>query len=280
MSKIRNEETLLLIKKACEGDSLAMEELIKEYQGLVASYAGRLAKWSGLELSDLMQEGALGFVKAIKTYDPEKASFTTHATNHIKWAMHGAIYENGSSIKIPRNILVRVHQITKIGHELAKQNGWDSDSPYGNDEIMAIAEEAGIAWEEAEYLLSLAELVKIKSLDEPIGKSGRMGEKDNLTISDTHSAATVDERAEEINELAQSKSLIDSCIGTLPPREAMIIQMRYGLTDGKPRTYSELSQEFGVTCETIMQIEAKAIRMLRHPSRQKLMREKHDSKSD
>lgn len=275
MSKILNKEALVLVKKAREGDGAAIEALIKEYQGLIAKIAAKFAKWCGLEHSDLIQEGTLGLIKAVETFKPEKAAFTTHAVNHIKWAILDAINENGSLIKIPKKELVHVRNITKIGHELEKQNEWESDSPYSYDQVMAIAEEAGIAWEEAEYLLGLAELIKVKSIDEPIETKKYSGETDERTIGEMLPAEN-DGLADELKELERCKPQLSALLKCLPPHDAKIIQMRYGLTDGKPRTYNELSAMFEVTPETIREIEAKAMRRLRHPSNIKHLINKND----
>lgn len=242
-------------------DEAAVEALINANEGLVKSIAVKYADWSGLELPDLMQEGILGLLKAVNTFNPDKAAFSTHAANHIRWSILEAIKEAGNAIKIPANLLSRVWEAERIRKELKKEDHDGEFDHSGFDEAMEVAEEMGIPKDEAEYLLGLSETAKVESLDAPIKEDG------NITLGETIPADEIEYALE--TEIANHNSKLNDILKTLPRPLSKIIELRYGLKDGKPLTYCEISGMLGVTRETIIEIEAKALRMLRHPSRRK-----------
>jgi len=272
---LSNEEILALVEKFHSGDGSALSALYSANEGLIKKIAGKYEKWSGLAMEDLIQEGTLGFIKAVEKFDPAKGTFSAYAGNYINWAILKAIREIGSPIKLPPDVHSMVLKVVKIQGELRKitENSYFNSTAF--DEITAIAEEAAIPVDEAEYYLSLAEVIKLKSLDAPAGADN------NRAISDIYKAAETDESIGDFIEAPEIEQPLDiaefggvqgirEVLSTLSPREAMLIDMRYGLSNGKPQTYEELARFFNVERERIIQVEAKALRKLRHPSRMKM----------
>jgi RNA polymerase primary sigma factor len=242
--------------KIKEGER-ARKKLITSNLRLVVSIA-KAYKGHGLSFVDLIQEGNLGLMKAVEKFDYKKGyKFSTYATWWIRQAITRAIADQARLIRIPVHMVESINKMNKIQKQLAQQLKRDP-SPE------EIAEAMGVDVEKIE------EMLKISS--EPVSLEQPIGEEEDSTVGDF----VPDEKAPDPVEFAARKMLredIRRLLNDLNERERRVIELRYGLLDGHPRTLEEVGQEFGVTRERIRQIESKAIRKLQHPNRSSALKD-------
>jgi len=251
------EEEVALAKRVEKGDQEAMDMLAQANLRLVVSiakkYMGR-----GLHFLDLIQEGNIGLMRAVEKFDWRRGfKFSTYATWWIRQAITRAIADQAKVIRIPVHMVETINKYKKIERQLEQK----LQRPPTPEEVAKVM---GIEPEKAQEIERISQ--DTTSLETPVGKEEdtRLKEfiKDEVTVSPFDSAS---------QELL--KGHIDEVLETLNPREKRVLALRFGLKDGRTRTLEEVGREFGVTRERIRQIEAKALRKLRHPSRSKRLRD-------
>ncbi len=251
------EQELDLAKKILKGDEEARQQLAESNLRLVVSiakkYVGR-----GMLFLDLIQEGNMGLIKAVEKFDYTKGfKFSTYATWWIRQAITRAIADQARTIRIPVHMVETINKLIRTSRHLLQQLGREP-SPE------EIAKEMEIPVEKVMEIQKIAQ--DPVSLETPIGE-----EDDSFLgdfIPDDDSPAPHDSAAYTL-----LKEQLEEVMGTLTPREAKVLKLRFGLEDGKARTLEEVGREFEVTRERIRQIEAKALRKLRHPSRSKKLKD-------
>ncbi len=251
------EEELFYAKKMTEGDAAAKEKLINANLRLVVSIAKRYVG-RGMAFLDLIQEGNLGLMKAVDKFDYTKGfKFSTYATWWIRQAITRSIADQARTIRIPVHMVETINKLIKVSRSLLQTLGREPTSE-------EIAEAMGIPESRVIEIQKIAQ--------DPVSLETPIGEEDDSHlgdfIEDTSATAPID--AAEANML---KEQVNEILGTLAPREAMVLILRYGLRDGRPRTLEEVGKVFNVTRERIRQIEAKALRRLKHPNKTKKLRD-------
>lgn len=254
---LSSEEELELAKRVAEGDDAAKNRMIEANLRLVVSvakhYLGR-----GMQLLDLIQEGNMGLLKAVEKFDYTKGyKFSTYATWWIRQSITRAVADQARTIRIPVHMVETINRVSRTSRALVQELGREPT-------LSEISNQLGIAEDK------IAEVMKIAQ--DPVSLETPVGEEDDSHLGDFIQDSEAMEPAESASYNMLRQQLAE-VMATLSPRECKVLRLRFGLEDGRAHTLEEVGKEFDVTRERVRQIEAKALRKLRHPSRSKILKD-------